>query len=321
MKPVEIQSLLERESGLRMARDVSLHRHTSIGIGGPAALFAQVDDPSALAILLSTAVGHSIPVFILGGGTNLLVSDDGFYGLVIRPAFDGLKEGDGWIRAGAAVPAAGLVAHAVERGLGGLAFAAGLPGTVGGAVAGNAGCFGSSFGERLRAATIVTADGRVEEVKNEWFEFDYRHSAVARKGAVIVDVTLSVAPGDVESLRRTAEEHIALRRTKHPAAGTRTAGSWFKNLPPLSPGEFRRPAGALLEQVGARGECVGDAVVFEKHANIFVNRGSASAADMLALERRLRERVEERFGECLETEVRFVGNRPVLPEAGSRVQA
>jgi UDP-N-acetylmuramate dehydrogenase len=211
------------------------------------------------------------------------------------------------------VASAQLVERLVSAGLAGLEFSAGLPGSVGGAVAGNAGCFGATFGERLLRATIVDLHGEAQTIEDpSWFGFDYRRSRLQDGIAILVDVTLEIAPGDAEALRKIADGHLETRRTKHPARDVKTAGSYFKNLPPAADGQWRQPAGALLDQVGARGMSVGDAAVFEKHANILINRGNASARDVLMLEALLTQRVHEKFGVTLEPEVRFAGRRPVL---------
>lgn len=298
---------------LETLSDEPLARHTSLGIGGPARLFARADRVEPLAAAVRAAVRAGVPLLALGGGTNLLVADDGFDGLALGIDVGGVRvdTSAGTITAGAAVPASELVDRALDAGLAGLEFAAGLPGSVGGAVAGNAGCFGSTFGERLLSARVVTAVGEVIEVVDpRWFCFDYRATSVARRGALIAEATFSLAPGDRGRLAAVAKEHRAARRERHPPRHARTAGSWFKNLPPTEPGGRRRAAGALLDQVGAKALRVGDAAVFERHANIVINRGAATARDVLALTVEMATRVRERFGVRLEPEVRFVGRRP-----------
>jgi UDP-N-acetylmuramate dehydrogenase len=305
-----LKSSLEAALGGEVVEGAPLSAHTSLRIGGPAALFARAASVDGIAAALAFARREGIPALVLGGGTNLLVSDEGFDGLALRPEIGGVSIGEGGRRVtvGAGVAASALVERLVAEGLGGLEFAAGLPGTVGGAIAGNAGCFGGAFGDRLIAATLVEADGAIVELGDpSWFEFGYRCSQIARAGAVVARATFAVEPGDRPQLEAIAAERVATRREKHPAPGARTAGSYFKNLPPDAPGGFRRAAGALLDQVGAKEMRVGDAVVFERHANIIMNAGSASARDVLALAEQMRSAVRDRFGVELEPEVRFVG--------------
>jgi UDP-N-acetylmuramate dehydrogenase len=304
---------IEAACGAEVREDVPLADHTSLGIGGPAALFVEADSVDRLAATIAAARAQSLEVLVLGGGTNLLVSDEGFDGLVIRLRLEELSVDPraGAIRVGAGVGAADLVEQTIAAGLGGLQFAAGLPGTVGGAVAGNAGCFGATFGERIAWAVVVGADGVVERVDDPgWFRFEYRRSRVQRDGGVIAEVGFDLAAEETSRLRDEADGYLEQRANKHPRPDARTAGSYFKNLPPEEPGGRRRAAGALLEQVGAKQMSVGDAAVFERHANIVINRGAARARDVLELTAQMAARVRERFGVELEPEVRYVGKMP-----------
>ena len=310
---VNLKSSLEAALGNEVVEDAPLSAHTSFRIGGPAALFVRADRVEQVAAALAFAHAQGIPALVVGAGTNLLVSDGGFDGLALRPEIGGVSIGEGGrsVTVGAGVATAALVERLIAEGLAGLEFAAGLPGTIGGAIAGNAGCFGGAFGDRLIAATLIEADGTIVELGDpSWFAFDYRCSRVANTGAVVARATFEVEPGDRLHLEEIAAQRVATRRQKHPAAGVRTAGSYFKNLPPEAPGGLRRAAGALLDQVGAKAMRVGDAVVFERHANIIVNAGSASARDVLALAEKMRAAVRDRFGVLLEPEIRFVGPKP-----------
>lgn len=309
----DIQLAIEAACGSEVREDVPLADHTSLGIGGPAALFVEVDRVERLAAALAAARDQGLATLVLGGGTNLLVSDSGFEGLVIRLRLEQLDVDPrtGLVSVSAGVAAAELVDAAIESGLGGLQFAAGLPGSVGGAVAGNAGCFGATFGERIAWALVVGPDGgRIRVDDPSWFCFEYRRSRVQRDGAVVAEVGFALAQDDSSRLRDEAAGNLEQRAERHPRPGTRTAGSYFKNLPPAEPGGRRVAAGALLDQVGAKLMSVGDAAVFERHANIVVNRGSATARDVLELTAQMAGRVRERFGVELEPEVRFVGKRP-----------
>jgi UDP-N-acetylmuramate dehydrogenase len=313
LKGVERLAATLSALGLEARPDEALSRHTSFGIGGPAALFTVAGSTAGLSAALGAAATAGVETLLLGSGTNLLVSDDGFPGLALRLDLGGITidRDAGRIVAGAGVPAAELVERCVAAGLAGLEFAAGLPGTVGGAIAGNAGCFGSCFGDRLVRATIVTRDGEIVAIDDPCrFAFDYRCSSVSADGFAVAEAVFDLAPGDPEELAAVARAHLATRAERHPPPGLRTAGSYFKNLPADVPGGRRRAAGELLDQVGAKGMSVGDAAVFEKHANILINRGQATARDVLELARRLQELVRDRFGVELEPEVRFVGPRP-----------
>jgi UDP-N-acetylmuramate dehydrogenase len=164
--------------------------------------------------------------------------------------------------------------------------------------------------DRLKSATIISQTGAELQVNSpSWFAFDYRYSKVLGSGSVLIDATFELTKAESERLRAVADDHISQRSIKHPPKGMHTAGSYFKNLPPLGPGEPRRAAGLLLDEVGARDLCVGDAAVFDKHANIVINKGRATAQDVLELTREMARRVHERFAIELIPEVRFVGEQ------------
>ncbi|MDD5307667.1 MAG: UDP-N-acetylmuramate dehydrogenase [Deltaproteobacteria bacterium] len=315
MIPPNARIDLEAAAALAILEDVPLALHTSFRIGGPAALFAEVTDVPKLSRLLTAVRSMGIDTLVLGGGTNVLASDEGFPGLVMRLAIGGLAidAASGRVRVGAGASSADLVERTIAASLKGLEFAAGLPGTVGGAVAGNAGCYGGSFGEHVVSATIVEPDGSVVELADaEAFGFRYRGSGLGDRGAVLAEAVLALEPGDRTELEEIAARHVATREERHPPRILPCAGSYFKNLPPAEPGGQRIAAGALLDAVGVKELRVGDAGVFERHANIVVNRGRATARDVLTLTTEMARRVKERFGVELSPEVRFVGRRPSI---------
>lgn len=289
---------------------MSLKTHTSFNIGGPTAFFAVATSAQALAALLRTASRLELPVLVLGGGTNLLIDDRGFDGLAVKLDFGQMlvDEDRGVAFAGASVPTSALVEKVTSLGFEGAAFAAGLPGSVGGGLAGNAGCFGKCLGDILVGAEAVSSLGEILSVQSiDWFQFRYRGSRLLDTGTVLTRATFSFCKvDDKEALKGEAAANIALRRKKHPLPGAFSAGSFFKNLPPKAPGAHREAAGLLLDRVGAREMSVGDAAVFERHANIVINKGCATCKDVLALTDAMRLRVLDRFGVCLEPEVRYV---------------
>ena len=297
-----------------------LRHHTTFRIGGPAEWFAAATTPDTLVAALRVAHALGIPVHLLGGGSNLLVSDDGLPGLTLvnacaRVEFDGAVA-----HVGAGADYLDLIQRCRDRGLAGLAYAAGIPGTVGGAIVGNAGCYGQDIGARVIECTFATPDGAVVETRPAaWFEFAYRDSRLKRERRVLLSCLLQLEHGDRAAIAREVEEKLEIRRQKHPQWRTEpTAGSYFKNLPPgfqvpglpHSPGTQRIPAGALLDACDCRGLRVGDAMVFARHANILVNAGHATARDVLALAEIMKSRVRDRFGVELEEEVMFLGARP-----------
>ena len=207
-----------------------------------------------------------------------------------------------------------------DRSLSGLEFAAGIPGSIGGALYGNAGCYGKDIGQFTIECTHTVLDGlKVETAPASWYQFAYRDSRLKREPRVLLSCLIQLEKGDRKAIQAEIDEKLEVRRQKHPHWRVEpTAGSYFKNLPPdwqlpggrLSPGTRRVAAGQLLDECGCRGLRVGDALVFRKHANIIVNDGRATAREVLELAAIMKERVRERFGVTLEEEVMFLGERP-----------
>ena len=317
---MSVAERLRERLGDTLLVDEPMRRHTTFRIGGPADFFYAARTSGELVAALRAAHELGLPVFLLGGGSNLLVADDGVRGLVVHDACDHVAFDGNEARADCGADVHGLIERCRDAGLAGLEFAAGLPGTLGGALFGNAGCYGRDLGSRVVECTHVTLDGATVETRPAaWYEFGYRDSRLKRDPRVLLSCRLRLEPGDRAAIQREIDEKLALRRAKHPDWRTEpTAGSYFKNLPPdwrtpgakLSPGTRRVAAGQLLDECGCRGLRVGGAVVFARHANMIVNEGGATAADVLALAALMKERVRERFGVVLEEEVMFLGARP-----------
>jgi UDP-N-acetylmuramate dehydrogenase len=326
-RSIGIEQRLSAALGGGLLTREPLRHHTTFRIGGPADYFYAARTIDQLTAALRAGRELGLPVFLLGGGSNLLVSDDGFRGLVVRNAIETLEFDGTVVLVGCGYDYLELIRHCRDRNLAGLAYAAGIPGSVGGAIYGNAGCYGQDIGSRTIECTIATPDGVVVETRpGAWFEFAYRDSRLKRDPRVLLTALLQLEPGDGDTIQREIDEKLEIRRVKHPQWRIEpTAGSYFKNLPPdwrmpggkLSPGTHRVAAGQLLDECNCRALRVGDAMVFEKHANIIVNMGHASARDVLTLAAEMKRRVRERFQVTLEEEVMFLGERPALePAAG-----
>ena len=324
-RSISIEERLSTALGGGLLTREPLRHHTTFRIGGPADYFYAARTIDQLTAALRAGRELGLPVFLLGGGSNLLVSDEGFRGLVVRNAIETLEFDGAAVLVGCGHDYLELIRHCRDRGLAGLAYAAGIPGSVGGAIYGNAGCYGQDIGSRTVECTIATPDGTVVETQpGAWFEFAYRDSRLKREPRVLLTALLQLEHGDGDAIQREIDEKLEIRRVKHPQWRIEpTAGSYFKNLPPdwrmpggkLSPGTHRVAAGQLLDECGCRGLRVGDAMVFEKHANIIVNMGHASARDVLTLAAEMKRRAHERFGVTLEEEVMFLGERPALEPA------
>ena len=324
-RPIPVEDRLRDALGPGLLTREPLRHHTTFRIGGPADYYFAARTPDQLVAALTTAHALQIPVFLLGGGSNLLVSDEGFRGLVVRNACEDVEFDGAAAHVGCGTDFLELIYRCRDRALTGLEFAAGIPGSIGGALYGNAGCYGQDIGQFTIECTIAAPDGsNVRTLPASWFEFAYRDSRLKRDPHVLLTCLLQFKPGDRDEIQKVIDEKLEIRRVKHPQWRVEpTAGSYFKNLPPdwqmpgakLSPGTRRVPAGQLLDEVGCRGLRVGDAMVFAKHANIIVNAGHATARDVLELAEIMKARVRERFDVELEEEVMFLGE---LPEVGGK---
>lgn len=299
--------LLQRLQAIAAARaGEPLARHTTFGIGGPADIFVTVRSADELARAVIATREAGAPAFILGSGSNILVGDRGIRGVVIdnqAKAIDGPRERDGaWlVRAESGASFAALARHLAKNGYGGFEWAAGIPGSIGGAVVYNAGAYGGSTADVLRSATLLRADGSRATVTASELKLTYRNSIFTRgecEGCVVLDATLELAPGDAVALVARIAAIDVERLSTQPRG--RTGGSTFKN-------PDGQHAWELIDAVGLRGHRIGDAQISEKHCNFFMNVGAATAADVFALMSEARRRVNERFGIDLQNEVELVG--------------
>lgn len=286
--------------------DEPMSRRTTFRIGGPADALAEPRTRESLAALLAAARNEGLPVFLLGGGANLLVRDGGIRGLVVSTrGLSGIRRTGAGMEAEAGVPVTDLVEAAAQEGLSGLEFAAGLPGTVGGAVYMNARCYEREFADLMTRVEYLARDGGCESLVPDKAEWAYKRTpfmpGARLDGSVVLGAEFRLVPGDPLSIRSRMRELEADRASKGHFEFP-CAGSVFKN-----DRRFGRPTGRILDELGFRGRTQGGAAVSEKHANIFVNPGSATAADMLALIDAARREARERFGYELEPEVVIVG--------------
>jgi len=291
---------LRERLGPALERNRSLADLTSFKIGGTADLFAVVHDEEQLSAVMAAAYQHSVPVFCLGAGTNLLVSDRGIRGLVLilGAGLASIAVHGNNVSAGAAMQFRMLVERVVEQGLAGLEFGEGIPGTIGGGLVMNAGAFG---GEIARVVTLVhgvTETGARRALTNQEVRFAYRRSALPR-GFVITQVEFALETGDRQTLWTQVHAIRARRATRQPGDYP-NAGSVFKN----PPGNF---AGHLLEAAGLKGTRIGGAAFSCRHANFIVNLGSARADDVRGLIELAQHKVQQAIGVLLEPEVKLVG--------------
>jgi UDP-N-acetylmuramate dehydrogenase len=315
----ETHARLARIPDLTVSSNTPLARHTRFGIGGPADLYAETCSAEAFVAALTAARASGIPTMVMGGGTNLIVSDRGFRGIVLRYRAAVLHAANNRVMADAGAVLQDLVDFTVARGLRGLETLAGIPGSVGAAVYGNAGAYGHSISERV--VSVRFYDGAAVRVfNNEECRFEYRESVFKQhKDWIVFSVQLLLEPAEAETLRKISGDIVKVRNQKFPVT-MKCAGSIFKNLllkdlppavaaqvPASAVREGKVPAAWFLEQVGAKGIERGDIHVAPYHANLIYNAGAGTAADLCALIQELKTRVRGRFGMELEEEVQYVG--------------
>lgn len=296
---------LEQTFGERVRFDEPLSRHTSFRIGGPADVWVEVADAEEIGRVQAIAAAADLPLFVLGGGTNVLVSDRGVRGIVLhlgRPlaCLDWRANGNGLhVRAGAALPLKRLVTEAIARDLSGLEFAEGIPGTVGGGLLMNAGAFGGEIGNIVEYVDGVDAYGELQRFPRSALRFGYRRFDLP-PGFIVTRLEFLLHPAERDAIHAKRDD-AKRRREAHQPLGYPNAGSIFKN----PPGQH---AGRLIEAVGMKGERHGGAMVAAQHANFIVNVGGATAADVRALMVEAARRVWEAKSVRLEPEIKLVGD-------------
>jgi len=304
---------------LSLTEDAPLSRYTRFGIGGPAAIYAETSDQQAFVAALEVARASGMGHEVIGGGTNLIVSDSGFSGIVLRFTADEIENDGAKVRAAAGAVLQTLVDYSIDRGLKGLETMTGIPGSVGAAIYGNAGAYGHSISELIDCVAFY--DGaEIRWCGNAECQFEYRESVFKRhKDWVIFSAELEMQPSTAGDLRRTADDILAIRNQKYPPT-MKCAGSIFKNLilkqlpdsvrrvvPEKVVREGKVPSAWFLEQVGAKGMKNGDIEVAEYHANLIYNAGSGTARQLCEVIGELKSRVQRQFGLELEEEVQYVG--------------
>lgn len=296
--------------GSPVQKDVSLRKCSHFKIGGPADYFFEALSVSEMSAAIRFAREQNIPFYIIGGGYNILFSDGGYRGLIVKNSVRGVTRSEAnELEAYSGTHLQQLLQYCVENSLGGLEFMAGIPGTVGGAIYGNAGAFEQDIGGRVSNALLVDSKNAEIEVERAFFGFGYRHSRLKNRHDVLIKVSLQISESDRAKIENRIQDMLEKRKKNHPPLDTACAGSYFKN--PVLPDGNKIPAAKLLDKVRAKGLRVGDAAVYAHHANFIINEGEATAGDVCSLASELKRRVREECGIELEEEVIF------LPEAGS----
>jgi UDP-N-acetylmuramate dehydrogenase len=314
------RDLVERFGADRVRLGEPLAPRTTFKVGGPADILIGVDSVEDLSRVVAMATAASAPVSVIGGGSNLLVSDAGVRGVVVRVEMTRIEQieqidqatagaGPGRIRAGAGVTVNGLVRWTIGRGLAALEAWAGTPGTVGGAISGNAHYGGRNIGELVYEVGLVGPAGGCVAVPREAMGFAYDTSRVRETREIVAWADFGVQPGDAAALRAMARQSLAHRKRTQPLA-SQSAGCVFQNPDRVTdhvPDDIPASAGALIDRAGLKGRRIGGAMISVLHANFIVNVGGATAADIVALMTLARGTVRDRFGVSLKDEVVRLG--------------
>ena len=286
----------------RVVTKEPMKKHTTFRTGGPAAYYVTPFSEKEIAAVVSLCRREHVPYYILGNGSNLLVSDKGYDGVMISmtKGFSGIEVQDQTVTAGSGALLSRIAKAALEESLTGLEFAAGIPGTLGGAVVMNAGAYGGEMKQVLQSVSVLTKDGQVKELPAEGLELGYRKSCIQREEYIVLSAKLLLKKGEKAEIQAQMEDLAARRREKQPLEYP-SGGSTFKR----PEGYF---AGKLIEDAGLKGFTVGGAQVSEKHSGFVINRNNATSSEVYELCRQVQARVQEKFGVNLEMEVKRLGD-------------
>lgn len=282
--------------------DEPMSRHTTFRVGGPADFFVTPKAKEEVRDVIRICKEAGMPYYIIGNGSNLLVSDAGYRGVIVQiyKEMNEVKAEGDLVKAQAGALLSGIAAKALGAELSGFEFASGIPGTIGGACVMNAGAYGGEMKDVLESVTVLTGEGKIIELDRNELELGYRTSVIAKKGYIVLGAVLKLERGDGEKIKTYMDELKEKRVTKQPLEYP-SAGSTFKR----PEGYF---AGKLIEDAGLRGFQVGGAQVSEKHCGFVINRDHATAADIMELMRQVQIRVKENSGVDLEPEVKRLGD-------------
>lgn len=305
---------------MTIEKNKSLKEYTTFKIGGPAEYFADLKTPQEVQEVLQWADDNKQPFKILGGGSNMLITDAGLKGLVIRLSLDKLEFNDLKVIVGPGVRLAYLLNKALENGLTGLEFAAGIPGTVGGAIRGNAGTYGLAMDSVVKKIKYVGEDKQIREMDPSEAKFAYRHSIFKEKPWIIVEAELELIKGDIKAAQALVNERLKYRQDTQP--NLPSAGCIFKNIlfeevdlknladKKIDIDKFAKfkkiPAAHLIERAGLKGHTIGQAQVSEVHANYIVNLGGATAEQVIMLISFIKQQVRDKYGVQLQEEVQLL---------------
>lgn len=302
---IEIYEKLEnRMKNSKIKTNEDMSKHTSFKVGGKADIFIKINDIQDLKYILDFTKKNNIPLTIIGNGSNVLVKDNGIRGITIYLNFDDIQideeqNGEVIVTVGSGVKLAMLAVILQKKGIAGFEFASGIPGTIGGAIRMNAGAYGKEMKEVVENVTYMDEEGNKHKLENEQMDFSYRHSRFKEKQEIIIEAQLKFQKEDAEKIKERMDEYRKARMEKQPI-DMPSAGSTFKR-------GTNYISAKLIDDAGLKGYEIGGAQVSEKHAGFIVNKGNATAQDILDLIDYVIKVVYEKFGKILELEVEVIG--------------
>lgn len=294
---IKLKSILSEEN---LKIDEPMKKHTSFRVGGPADIMVTPENYEQLRDIIRICNENDVPFFVLGNGTNLLVKDGGIRGVVIRlNKLNKVLVEEGKIIAQAGASLVGLSFTAFKQGLAGLEFACGIPGSIGGAVAMNAGAYNGEVGDFIESALVINRQGKIQTLTKKEMKFEYRTSEILKNKYIVLEVTFNLKSGNSDDIK-SRMDLLSQKRKQNQPLEYPSAGSTFKR----PEGHF---AAKLIDDCGLKGVHVGDAEVSSKHSGFIINKGNAYAKDILELIKNVKEKVNEKYNVCLQPEVRIIG--------------
>ncbi len=302
---------MKTESSIKIIPHASLSDYTTFRLGGACKALVCCQTPVELENVIKDCVKENKKFILIGGGSNLVVSDSGVDCTVIRylsstPLIE--RDGNDLIVSASTV-LDDLAQFAADNNLEGLNYTSGIPGTVGGAIVGNAGAFGKQVGDVLKTVKLISLNGNIKEVSADKLQFTYRNSILKETNDIVVSARFHLTPGDKNALLKEREEILKIRHEKHPDLNVYPcAGSFFRNIEPTSQAGKRQATGWFLEEAGGKNLSVGGAKIYEKHANIIVKANGCRSQDVYDLHEQMKKLIKDAFKIDLVREVRFVGD-------------
>lgn len=292
----EIQKIVSKD---KIFTNEPMSKHTSFKIGGPAEIFVKINNVEELKLIIKISKQAEAPITVVGNGSNLLVSDDGIRGIVLKIEFDKIEiEESGKLKVGSGVKLAFLAQKCLKEKLEGVEFASGIPGTIGGAIRMNAGAHGSEMKDIVKKITCMTRDGKIQVISNEEAKFEYRNSIFSQNDYIILEAEIQLRKGNPEEIRSKMDEYATYRKEKQPIEYP-SAGSTFKRGNDFITAK-------LIDECGLKGYQIGGAQVSEKHAGFIINKGNATAEDVKQLMKYVEEQVYNKFGKKIEPEIEII---------------